>query len=84
MLTNFYSHALELLGIIRFIKYNFSCLDSVDVLYIVLIRSKPEYTSVIWKNLTDLINWKIHEEGRKFKLQSIYSVNFSSHNFIQF
>jgi hypothetical protein len=49
MLTNFYSHAIELLGIIHFFKYNFSCLDSVDVLYIVLIRSKPEYASVSGK-----------------------------------
>jgi hypothetical protein len=32
-LSNFYSHALELLEIIRFIKYIFSCLE-VQTVYI--------------------------------------------------
>jgi hypothetical protein len=39
------SKALKLLGLIRFITYNFSSLDSLKVLYITLIRSKLEYAS---------------------------------------
>jgi hypothetical protein len=34
--------ALKLLGIIRFITYNFSSMDSINVVYITLIRSKLE------------------------------------------
>jgi GT2 family glycosyltransferase len=42
-----YSQALRKLGLIRCITYNFSSLDSLVVLYITLIRSKPEYASVV-------------------------------------
>jgi hypothetical protein len=35
-----YSQALRTLGLISFITYNFSSLDSLVVLYIALIRSK--------------------------------------------
>jgi hypothetical protein len=41
-----YSRALKLLELIRFITYNFSSLDSLEVLYLALIRSKLGYTSV--------------------------------------
>jgi hypothetical protein len=42
-----YSQALRTLGLIRFITYNLFFLDSLVVLYIALIRSKLEYTSVV-------------------------------------
>jgi hypothetical protein len=38
-----HSRALKLLGLIRFVTYNFSSLDSLKVLYIAVIRSKLEY-----------------------------------------
>jgi hypothetical protein len=38
--------------IIPFISYIFSSLDSLEVLYITLIRSKLVYASVVWNNLT--------------------------------
>jgi hypothetical protein len=42
-----YSQALRTLGLIRFITYNLSSLDSLVVLYTDLIRSKLEYASVV-------------------------------------
>jgi hypothetical protein len=47
-----YSQAVRTLGLIRFITYNFSPLCSLVVLYIALIRSKLEYSSVVWNKLT--------------------------------
>jgi hypothetical protein len=93
MLTNFYSHALELLGIIRSIKYNFSCLDTVDILYIALIRSKPKHASVVWKNLLQLVN-KLESTRRSLAnlccyrfIQStsrMFSFNYNYYNFKTF
>jgi hypothetical protein len=47
-----YFQALRALGLIRFIAYNFSSLDSLVDLYIALIRSKLEYACIIWNTLT--------------------------------
>jgi hypothetical protein len=47
-----YSRALTTLGLIHFINYNFSSLDSLVVLYIALISFKIEYASVTWNKLT--------------------------------
>jgi hypothetical protein len=47
-----FSVASKLLKLINFIKYNFSSLDSLLVLYISLVWSKLEYASVTWNNLT--------------------------------
>jgi hypothetical protein len=49
-----YYRSLKMLGLIRFIMYNFSSLGtgSLNVLYIALFCSKPEYASVAWYILT--------------------------------
>jgi hypothetical protein len=46
-----HSQALKLLGLIRFITYNFSSLNGLKALYITSIRSKLGYASVVWNNL---------------------------------
>jgi hypothetical protein len=58
-----HSQTLKLLGLIRFITYNFSSLDSLKVLYITLILSKLKYASVAWNNITlaDSNSWKTYK-----------------------
>jgi hypothetical protein len=46
-----HSQALKLLRLIPFITYNFSSSESLKIVYFTLIRSKLEYTSVVWNNL---------------------------------
>jgi hypothetical protein len=46
-----HSQALRILGLIPFITYNFSSLDSLVDLYNTLVESNPEYASVVWNNL---------------------------------
>jgi hypothetical protein len=61
-----HSQALRTLGLIRFITYNFSSLDSLVVLYNALIRSKLEYATVVWNKLTLTDSNKIENIQRKF------------------
>jgi hypothetical protein len=61
-----HSQTLKLLGLIRFIAYNFSSLDSLKVLYITLILSKLKHASVIWNNLTLAYSNKLENIERKF------------------
>jgi hypothetical protein len=61
-----YSRALKLLGLIRFITYNFSSLGCLKVLYTALVRSNLEYASVAWNNLTLADSNKLENTQRKF------------------
>jgi hypothetical protein len=70
---DFYRHvyylrtqALKLLGLIRFITYNFSSLDSLKILYISLVPLTTEYASVVWNNLTLAATNNLENIQRKF------------------
>jgi hypothetical protein len=47
-----HSQGLRALGLIRYIAYNFSFIDTLVVLYNAFVMSRLEYTSVVWNNLT--------------------------------
>jgi hypothetical protein len=72
-----YSQALRTLGLIRFITYNFSSLDSLVVSYFASITSKLEYASVVWNKLTLTDSNKIENIQRKF-------ANLCYYRFFQF
>jgi hypothetical protein len=61
-----YSQALRTLGLIRYVTYIFSSLDCLVVLYNSIIRSKLEYSSVVWINLSLTDSNKIETLQRKF------------------
>jgi hypothetical protein len=61
-----HSKALKLLGLIHFITYNFSSLDSLKVLCITLILTKLEYASVVWNILSLADSSKLENIKRKF------------------
>jgi hypothetical protein len=65
-IDNLYSRALKVLGLIRFITYNFSSLDFLKVLYTALVRSTLEYASVAWSNLSLAYSYKHENIQRKF------------------
>jgi hypothetical protein len=68
-----YSQAQRTLGLIRFVTYIFSSLDSLVVLYVALIRSKLEYASVVLNKLTLTDSNKIENIQIKFTSFCCYS-----------
>jgi hypothetical protein len=60
------SEAWKLWGLIHFITNNFSSLDSYKILYVALIGSKFEYSSVAWNNLTLADSNKLQNTQKKF------------------
>jgi hypothetical protein len=82
-IDNLYPQALKLLGLIRFITYNFSSLNCLEVFYTALVPSNLEYAPVAWNNLTLADSNKLENVQRKFVnlccnrfIQSNYSRNY--------
>jgi hypothetical protein len=72
-----YSQARRTSGLIRFIAYIFSSLDSLVVLYIALIRFKLKYASVVWNKLT-------LTDSNKTEYIKIKFANLCYYHFFQF
>jgi hypothetical protein len=67
-----YSQALRTLGLIRYVTHNFSSLDCLVALYNSLSRSKLEYASVAWNNLSLTDSNKLANMQRKFAVLCYY------------
>jgi hypothetical protein len=60
-----FSHAMELLGLIRTLTFSFSTLVSIVILFFALVRSKLEYASVAWNSATATDSNKLERMQKK-------------------
>jgi hypothetical protein len=64
--NHIFPHCIKLLGPVRFITHNFSSLDCTLTLYTTLVRSKPEYASVVWNSVTSSDDDKLERIQQRF------------------
>jgi hypothetical protein len=60
-----------MLGLIRYVTFSFPTVDSLMILYIALVRSKLEYTSVAWFSITVTDSSNLNEFKEYFQLYVI-------------
>jgi hypothetical protein len=61
-----FSQCIKLLGLVRSITINFSSIECMLSLYIILIRSKLEYASVVWNSITSTDAKKLERIQQRF------------------
>jgi hypothetical protein len=69
---NLFSGCIKLIGLIRSITYRFSSLECLYVLYSTLVRSRLEYTSVVWNSITSTDANKLERIQQKFASVCLY------------
>jgi hypothetical protein len=47
-----FSHCIKLLGLVRSVTFDFLYLECIFILYLKLVLSEDEYTSVVWNSIT--------------------------------
>jgi hypothetical protein len=67
-----FSECMKLLRLIRSITFMFSSLDCLYVLYFTLVRSKLEYTSVVWNFITSADANNLERIQQKFASVCFY------------
>jgi hypothetical protein len=61
-----FSHCIKLLGLVRSITFNFSSLECMIRLHILLVRSGPEYASVVWNSIMSTNSNKLERVHQRF------------------